>query len=75
MNMVHVQLNTQRDCRAGTAGTALEIVPLEYSPSQTQRWISAGFVPIVRTSFNLTLRKFSRGSVGVINESPQRFHP
>ena len=73
--MVHMQFNAESDCRAGTTGAALEVVPLENVPAETKGRIAPRSVVTSSGNFNVVFSKFSAGPVGVVDEGPQRVHP
>jgi hypothetical protein len=56
--MIHMQFNTQSDCRAGATGAALEIVPLEYVPAQAKGWIAPCLVRATKRDIGVALCKF-----------------
>ena|GEM_PF-3946075 len=75
MNMIYVKLHAQSDCRTSATSTAFEIVPLEHTPAEAERWIAPCCVLAVNVGYNLMFRMLCAGSVGIIDESSQCIHP
>ena len=71
--MINMKINPCIHCRAGTTGAAFESVPLQYTPSQSERRVTPVFCNAYRFSF--LLRSFCTIRICILDKRLQSCRP